>query len=48
MEENGDGVGEEGWGGIGVCCVVQRALIWNDRRGRDGEQEGSTNSEYGP
>ena len=48
LEENGDGVGEEGWGGIEVCCVVQRALIWSERMGRDGEQEGSTNCGYGP
>ena len=48
LEENGDGVGEEGWGGIEVWVVVQRALIWSERMGRDGEQEGSTNCGYGP
>ena len=48
LEENGDGIGEEGGGGIEVCCVVQRALIWSERMGRDGDKEGSTNCGYGP
>ena len=48
LEENGDGVGEEGWGGIEVWYVVGQAWNWSERMERDGEQEGSTNSEYGP
>ena len=48
LEENGDGVGEEGWGGIEVWYVVGQAWNWSERMGRDGEKEGSTNCGYGP
>ena len=48
LEENGDGVGEEGWGGIEVWYVVGQAWNWSERMGRDGEQEESTNCGYGP
>ena len=49
LEENRDGVGEAGWGGIEVWyVVVQRALNCSERMGRDGEKEGSTKCGYGP